>query len=57
MAITFHDMLEQFGLINKILAVNTDNTTSNKTQTTKLDELDNSFDEENWVQCFNHTIP
>jgi len=26
------------------------------TPTTKLDVLDNSFDKENWAQCFNHTL-
>ena len=29
--------------------------TANDKQTTKLDALDNSFEEANWVQCFNHT--
>jgi hypothetical protein len=56
MAKAFQDMLEQFGLTEKILAVNADNTSSNDTQTAKLDKLDNSFDEENRVRCFNHTI-
>src|ERR1700720_167957 len=56
MAIAFQNMLKRFGLEGKILAVNTDNATSNDTQTTKLDELDNSFDKENQVQCFNHTL-
>jgi len=56
MANAFQDMLERFGLVDNILAVNADNATSNDTQTTKLDELDNSFDKENRVRCFNHTI-
>ena len=56
MALAFQDMLERFGLTQKILAVNADNATSNDTQTTKLHTLDNSFDEENRVWCFNHTI-
>jgi hypothetical protein len=56
MANTFEKMLQQFKLIKKILAVNTDNATSNDTQTTKLDQLDNTFDKENWVRCFNHTL-
>jgi TATA-binding protein-associated factor Taf7 len=56
MANTFQNILEQFGLTEKLHAVNTDNTTSNDTQTTKLDQLDNTFDEENRVRCFNHTL-
>src|ERR1700720_4192877 len=56
MAIAFQNMLKRFGLEGKILAVNTDNATSNDTQTTKFDELDNSFDKENQVRCFNHTL-
>jgi hypothetical protein len=56
MANAFQDMLEQSGLTTKILAINADNATSNDTQTTKLDQLDNSFDEENRVRCFNHTL-
>jgi hypothetical protein len=49
MAIAFQNMLKRFGLDGKILAVNADNATSNDTQTTKLDALDNSFDKENRV--------
>ena len=56
MAIAFQNMLEWFKLNGKILAFNADNATSNDTQTTKLDALDNSFDEENQVQCFSHTL-
>ena len=56
MAIAFQNMLKWLGFEGKILAVNTDNATSNDTQTTKLDELDNSFDKENRVRCFNHTL-
>ena len=56
MANAFQNMLEQFGLTEKIHAVNTDNATSNDMQTTKLDQLDNTFDKENRVQCFNHTL-
>jgi hypothetical protein len=47
MANTFQNMLQQFGLTEKIHAVNADNATLNDTQTTKLDQLDNTFDEEN----------
>jgi hypothetical protein len=49
-------MFKRFGLDGKILAVNADNATSNDTQTIKLDALDNSFDKENRVRCFNHTL-
>jgi hypothetical protein len=49
-------MLEQFGLTEKIHAVNADNATANDKQTTKLDALPNSFQEENRVRCFNHTM-
>ena len=56
MAKAFQAMLEHFGLTEKILAVNADNTTANNKQTTKLDSLNNSFNEENCVWCFNHTI-
>ena len=56
MAKAFQCMLEQFGLTEKVLAVNADNATSNDTQTTKLDQLDNTFEKENRVRCFNHTL-
>jgi len=57
MALAFQKMLEQFWLEDKILAVkNNDNEISNDTQTTKLNELANSFDKENWVECCNHVI-
>jgi hypothetical protein len=56
MAKAFQAMLERFGLTEKILAVNADNATANDKQTTKLDSLNNSFNEENRVRCFNHTI-
>jgi hypothetical protein len=56
MANAFQEMLTQSGLTKKILAINADNATSNDTQTTKLDQLDNSFDKENRVQCFNHML-
>jgi len=49
-------MLVQFRLTQKIHAVNADNATLNDTQTTKLDQLDDTFDEDNQVQCFNHTL-
>ena len=49
-------MLKRFGLTKKILTVNADNMTANDKQTTKLDSLNNSFNEENCVRCFNHTI-
>jgi hypothetical protein len=56
MANAFQKMLEQFGLTEKVHAVNADNATSNDTQTTKLDQLDNTFDKDNRVRCFNHTL-
>ena len=56
MAKAFQAMLKCFGLTKKILAVNADNMTANDKQTTKLDSLNNSFNEENCVWCFNHTI-
>ena len=56
MAKAFQKMLQDFGLTEKIHTVHADNATSNNTQTTKLDQLDNTFEEENWVQCFNHTL-
>jgi hypothetical protein len=52
----FQVMLEHFGLKEKILVVNADNATANDNQTTKLDALNNSFEEANQVQCFNHTL-
>ena len=52
----FQAMLKHFGLTKKILAVNADNVTANDKQTTKLNSLNNSFNEENRVWCFNHTI-
>ena len=52
----FQHMLEQYGLTQKIHAVNADNMTANDRQTAKLTTLDNSFEEANHVQCFNHTL-
>ena len=52
----FQDMLECFSLTKKILALNANNATSNDKQTSKLSTLKNSFEEENCVRCFNHTI-
>jgi hypothetical protein len=56
MALAFQDMLERLCLTEKILAFNADNATSNDKQTTKLSKLDNSFEEQNRVRCFNHTV-
>ena len=56
MAVAFQEMLERFGLTEKIHVLNADNATSNDKQTTKLDALPNSFEEENRVRCFNHTM-
>lgn len=40
----------------QVLAVNADNATANDTQTSELASMDNSFEEENRVRCFNHTL-
>jgi hypothetical protein len=56
MAIAFQGMLEQFGLTEKIHTVNADNAMANDKQMTKLAALPNSFEEENRVRCFNHTM-
>jgi len=40
----------------QILGVTADNATSNDTQRKKLARMDNSFQEENHVRCFNHTL-
>jgi len=56
MAMAFQEMLEWFGLTEKIHALNADNVTSNDKQMTKLDALPNSFEEENRVRCFNHMM-
>ena len=56
MANAFQKMLQQFGLTEKIHSVNTNNTSPNNTLTTKLDQLDNTFKEQNRAQCFNHTL-
>ena len=56
MAKVFQKMLEEFGLTKKILSFNADNASSNDMQTTKLDELDKSFDKETRACCFNHTL-
>lgn len=36
--------------------MNADNATSNDTQMAKLSKLDNSFEADNRVRCFNHTM-
>lgn len=56
MALAFQDMLKWFDLTQKILTLNANNAISNDKQTTKLSKLDNSFKEEHWARCFNHTI-
>ena len=43
-------------MTEKILSVNADNASLNNTLTTKLNQLDNAFKEENQAQCFNHTL-
>jgi hypothetical protein len=49
-------MLMRFSLTDKILAMNADNASSNDTQTTKLAGMENAFDAEHRIRCFNHTI-
>ena len=56
MANAFQKMLQQFRLTEKILSVNANNASLNNTPTTKLDQLDNAFEEDNWARCFNHTL-
>ena len=56
MAKAFQDMLEQFGLSEKILGLNADNASANDKLTTKLSSLNNSFQEDYQAQCFNHTM-
>jgi hypothetical protein len=52
----FQNMLQSFGLTQKILSFNADNASCNDTQTASLCTLNNSFEEENRVHCFNHTM-
>ena len=56
MAKVFQKMLQEFGLTRKILSFNADNASAKDTQTMKLDELDNSFNKENRIHCFNHMM-
>ena len=43
-------------IVIQMHALNADNATSNDMQTSGLAQLDNSFEEEHRVWCFNHTI-
>lgn len=56
LAKAFQEMLERFGLEEKIHSVTADNASSNNVQLSTLYQLENSFDEANHVRCFNHTI-
>jgi len=56
LAKAFQNMLARFNLTDKVLSVTADNATSNDKQVTALAAMDNSFDEENHVRCFNHTV-
>jgi len=49
-------MLMRFSLTHKILAMNADNASSNDTQMTELAAMDNAFDQDHRIRCFNHTI-
>ena len=57
MAKAFQNMLEQFGLTDRVLGINADNASANDKKTTKLSSLNNSFKEEYQACCFNHTLP
>ena len=56
LARVFHKMLVSYGIENKILSVVADNASANDTQTTALTILDNAFEKEARIRCFNHTI-
>jgi hypothetical protein len=56
MAAAFQKMLKRFGLTDKIHAVNADNTLANNKLMAKLTTLYNSFEKDNLVHCFNHTM-
>jgi hypothetical protein len=56
LALAFQAMLMRFSLTDKILAMNADNASSNDTQTTELAGMDNAFEKEYRIRCFNHTI-
>ena len=56
MAVAFQKMLERFGLTKKIHTVNADNASANNKLMAKLDASDNSFEKDNHVRCFNHTM-
>jgi hypothetical protein len=56
LAKAFQTMLEEFGVEEKILALNGDNATTNDKQTASLAHMNNTFEEENRVRCFNHTL-
>jgi hypothetical protein len=49
MAKAFQDMLEQFGLSEKILGLHANNASANDKLTTKLSSLDNLFKVEYWA--------
>ena len=56
LAKAFQAMLVEYGIENKILAMVADNASANDTQTSILADLENAFEEESRVRCFNHTI-
>ena len=56
LALAFQVMLMHFSLMDKILAINADNASSNNTQTTELTGMENAFDAKHHIRCFNHTI-
>ena len=56
LAKVFQAVLVDFGIQHKVLSVVADNASSNDTQVSRLSSLDNTFDEEARVRCFNHTL-
>ncbi|KAI0282615.1 hypothetical protein BC826DRAFT_866513, partial [Russula brevipes] len=56
LAKVFQNMLKGYGLEEKILAVTANNVCSNNTQRQALAAMDNTFEEENHICCFNHTL-
>ncbi|KAJ6467611.1 hypothetical protein DFH09DRAFT_955973, partial [Mycena vulgaris] len=56
LARAFQEVLEDYGIENKMLGLTGDNASSNDTQTTALKQHKNSFDDVNRIRCFIHTI-
>ncbi|KAF8236334.1 hypothetical protein L208DRAFT_1026569, partial [Tricholoma matsutake] len=56
LAKAFQKMLESYGLKNKILSVTANNVAPNDIQREALTGMDNDFQAENHIHCFNHTL-